>query len=73
MDIHEHIRQIKIDKAKEILINEPKVSIDDVVQRCGFSDYNYCIYIFRKVVGITPKKFTKMNEVKETDSLTSLE
>jgi len=71
--IHEHIRQIKIDKAKEILINEPEVSIDDVVQRCGFSDYNYFIYIFRNIVGITPKKFIKINEVKETDSLTSLE
>lgn len=63
-----YIRKIKIEKAKDIFINKAKISINDVFQKYGFSDYNYFIYIFKKVVGITPKKFIKMNEIKETDS-----
>lgn len=69
LGIHEHIRKIRIEKAKEILINEPEVLIDEVAQRCGFSDYNYFIYIFRKTTGITPKRFIKRHEIDESNIL----
>jgi AraC-like DNA-binding protein len=57
MGIHEHIRSLRIEKAKEILSADEGVSIEEVAERCGFDDYNYFISIFRKVVGTTPKKF----------------
>jgi len=67
--IHEHIRSIRINKAKEILTNEQDTPIDDVAQRCGFSDYNYFISIFKKMVGTTPKKFMKSNQNDAFNSL----
>ena len=51
------MRELPIEKAKEILSADEGVSIEEVAERCGFDDYNYFISIFRKVVGTTPKKF----------------
>ncbi|MCI1244626.1 MAG: PocR ligand-binding domain-containing protein [Bacilli bacterium] len=64
--IHGHIRELRINKAKEILISEPDTRIDDVCQRCGFENYNYFISIFKETVGMTPKKFQLSNNA-ETD------
>ena len=60
--IHQHIRNIRIEKAKSLLIKNPDISLDDVASECGFSDYNYFIQIFRKIVGTTPKKYAAKNK-----------
>ena len=60
--IHQHIRNVRIEKAKSLLVKDPEMSLDDVVSECGFSDYNYFIQIFKKIVGLTPKKFALKNK-----------
>jgi len=66
--IHEHIRSLKIEKAKAILASDENVFIEDVAERCGFGDYNYFISIFRKVVGVTPKKYWLEHRGETTES-----
>ncbi len=72
MGIHEHIRAVRIEKAKEILENNPNIAIWDVAERCGFSDYNYFISIFKKLVGLTPKKYLSLNTSHDSFNSNSL-
>lgn len=55
----EHIRNLRISKAKELLSTDPDMSISDVGLACGFEDYNYFISVFTKETGISPGKYKK--------------
>ena len=57
--IAEHIRKMRIEKARQMLINEPKTSISEIAAQCGFDDYNYFITVFRKITGISPRRYRK--------------
>lgn len=56
----EHIRNLRINKAKELLVQRPDMSLADVAFSCGFKDYNYFITVFKRVVGGPPKRHVKM-------------
>ena len=55
--IAEHIRQLRIEHAKRLLKEEPALTISEIAGMCGFSDYNYFITVFGKVVGMSPRKY----------------
>lgn len=55
----EHIRNLRIKKAKELLVSHPKMSLADIAFSCGFKDYNYFIAVFKRVVGVPPKQYSK--------------
>ena len=57
--IHQHIRKYRINLAKTLLESNDNITIDEVASRCGFTDYNYFIQLFKKMVGITPNKYKK--------------
>lgn len=64
MGIAEHIRALRIEKAKELLIANPEMNISEIASRCGFDDYNYFITMFKRVVGMPPRRYrlTRQNE-----------
>ena len=55
--IAEHIRSLRIEKAKNLLIAHAELPIDTIAEMCGFQDYNYFITVFRKKTGIPPKQY----------------
>lgn len=55
---YEYLTNYRINKAKELLKNTA-LSINEIVDRIGFSDYNGFIHKFKEVVGITPHKYRK--------------
>lgn len=55
----EHIRNLRIDKAKNLLLESPEIPLAEISLLCGFQDYNYFITVFRKKVGIPPRQFLK--------------
>lgn len=55
----EHIRNLRINKAKELLVQRPDMSLADIAFSCGFKDYNYFITVFKRVVGMPPKQYSK--------------
>lgn len=57
--IAEHIRALRIEKAKTLLTERPDLCIGEIAAMCGFSDYNYFITVFKRNVGIPPKQFRK--------------
>lgn len=56
--IAEHIRMLRINKAKKLLA-ENTLPLATVSSLCGFNDYNYFITVFKSQVGISPKKYQK--------------
>lgn len=55
--IAEYIRKLRIEKAKKLLLEFPELSLAEIAYECGFDDYNYFITVFKRIVGIPPKKF----------------
>ncbi|MBE5867744.1 MAG: helix-turn-helix domain-containing protein [Lachnospiraceae bacterium] len=57
--IAEHIRNLRIEKAKKLL-EDSNMPLADIASECGFRDYNYFITVFKNVTGMPPKKYTKI-------------
>lgn len=57
--VAEHIRALRIGKAKALLEEDRKRSIADISAECGFEDYNYFITVFKRETGTTPAKYRK--------------
>lgn len=55
--IAEHIRNLRIKKAKALLTEYPELQISEIAAACGFSDYNYFITVFKRLTGKPPKQF----------------
>ena len=50
---------LRMKKAEELLIHSSESRITEIAYACGFSDSNYFSSQFKKVHGISPKKFQK--------------
>ncbi len=55
--IAEHIRTLRIEKAKTLLAEHPEWKISKTASACGFSDYNYFITVFKRLTGMSPGKY----------------
>ncbi len=55
--ISEYITLVRIKNAERML-SEKKISITDVAFACGFNDCSYFSATFKKLMGITPHKFS---------------
>ena len=55
--IAEHIRNLRIEKAKLLLIEKKEMPISEIAASCGYTDYNYFIVVFKRVIGIPPKQY----------------
>lgn len=51
------IQEIKLNKAKQLLKDDPNVRIDDVAYKCGFNDPKYFSTLFKKHFKKTPSEF----------------
>ena len=54
--IAEHVRYLRIEKAKNLL-RETEKSVTAIADEVGFCDYNYFCRVFKKEVGISAKKY----------------
>jgi len=60
--IAQKIRQIRIEKAMELLASsEHKIS--EISAMCGIPDYNYFTKIFKKYTGLTPREYRRQNKI----------
>jgi AraC-like DNA-binding protein len=57
--IAEHIRTLRIAKAKEIFEENPELKIAAVASKVGFADYSYFIVVFKRMTQMTPKQYVK--------------
>lgn len=59
--IQQQIRKLRMEKARDLLVDRLDLSIMDVATECGYDDYNYFIAVFSKFHGKSPKQFRQEN------------
>jgi AraC-like DNA-binding protein len=57
--IADHIRKLRIAKAKTLLTENQEISIKEIAFACGFSGYNYFFTTFKSSTGLSPNQFRK--------------
>lgn len=57
--IQQQIRKLRMEKARELLLDRPELSINDIASECGYGDYNYFISVFSRSVGRPPNLYRK--------------
>ena len=72
MGIAEYIRKLRIEKARQLLTKQPELSLAEIAYACGFSDYNYFITVFRRIVGMPPKTYQQITDSADGHFLTDL-
>ena len=55
----DYLRNIRIENAKRMLIEDDGLNISDIAVRCGFSESAYFCSVFRKHTGMTPRSYRK--------------
>lgn len=57
MGIAAYIRNLRIEKARHLLLEQSRLSLAEIASECGFGDYNYFITVFKRTVGTPPKAY----------------
>ncbi|NHN29867.1 helix-turn-helix domain-containing protein [Paenibacillus agricola] len=56
----DYLNHLRIEKAKELLANDPDLKINQVAEKTGIPNMNSFIWTFKKVEGITPGQFKSL-------------
>lgn len=67
VNISDFIVQIRMEKAKSLLVNR-MLKIYDIANMVGYQDDKYFRKVFKKLVGITPNKYREQEHVSNSDS-----
>lgn len=59
--VYEYLTVYRINRAREILVLNPQTEIRQVAGQIGFADTSHFISMFKKMTGLTPLEFRKMN------------
>ncbi|MCI9168764.1 MAG: response regulator [Dorea sp.] len=59
MNFSEYLKKIRIDNAKNLLLNTEN-SVEDISYAVGYSDIKYFSRLFKKLTGVTPTEFRKL-------------
>jgi len=57
----EYVNQRRVDRAKELLLREPKTRVHEIGRRVGFESDSYFSTEFRKYEGISPRRYRETN------------
>ncbi|HET8860017.1 ATP-binding protein [Marivirga sp.] len=57
-----YIREIRLQKARELMDNQPEMRIGEVAQECGLDNLAHFSQSFKKRFGKTPKDYSSVNE-----------
>lgn len=63
-----HIRNLRMEKARQLLSEQPELSLIEVASACGYDDYNYFITVFKRVVGVPPRAYANSIQKNEMDT-----
>jgi len=62
IDLAQYMQQARVERAKKLLDN-PKLSIEEVAEQSGFSDRFHFSKVFRRVTGVPPGEFRQQGLV----------
>lgn len=61
--VAEHLRDLRMEKAKELLRDKEELTLAEIAEQCGYTDYNYFISVFSRQTGMPPGSFRKMKSL----------
>ena len=67
MGIAKHIRNLRIEYAKQLLAEKNELNISQIAEACGYADYNYFITVFSRATGLSPRRY-RLQQIDEQDS-----
>ena len=59
--VYEYLTMHRINKAKELLLVNSYLKVQDIARMTGFSDTSHFISMFKKATGMTPLEFRRMH------------
>lgn len=59
MTIHRYVVFRRLEKAAQLLIEQPETRVKDIAWQCGFSDASHLINSFQKTYDMTPEKYRR--------------
>ena len=65
--VAQRVRALRIEKARRLLAERPELSVGDVAEACGFSDYNYFISVFTRLTKESPSRYRRRAASAPTD------
>lgn len=66
--IHQHIHEIKIEQAKQLLLTST-YPMQEIADRCGYPSLQYMYSVFKKDTGFTPKQFVEHHHSPYSDQM----
>ena len=57
---NDYLNYVRVEKSKMLLLTE-KISLVDIADNVGFYDQSYFNKVFKKITGVTPKKYKESN------------
>ena len=57
---NDYLSHVRVEKSKALLLTE-RISLVDIAANVGFYDQSYFNKVFKKITGVTPKKFRECN------------
>lgn len=60
----EYVAQVRMSKAKEMLLNDPDMDVKEVARQVGYDHSSYFIKLFKEMEGITPTAFRKIHKIR---------
>ncbi|WP_145949447.1 AraC family transcriptional regulator [Paenibacillus sp. Y412MC10] len=61
MSPYQYIIRIRIQKAKELLINKDRLTVKQIAAMVGFTDDSHFVSTFRKIATVTPETYRNIN------------
>lgn len=58
---YEYLTTYRINKAKEYLLTDTRLNVQEIGRRVGFGDASHFIALFKNITGFTPLEFRKLN------------
>lgn len=67
MSPYQFLLKLRLERAMEMLIQEPKLNITQISEYCGFNNIQHFSLAFHKTFGISPSQFKKRNAAAPLD------
>lgn len=59
--VYEYLTTYRINRARELLVSNPRMEVQQIAGLTGFSDTSHFIAMFKKITGVTPLEFRRLN------------
>lgn len=61
-NFYQFVTNYRIEEAKRLMRENPRMKIQDIAQQCGFSSPTIFTRVFAREIGETPKSWSKKND-----------